>query len=110
MKKDRLHKLETSSQKVISEYFTKYLKEVEIDFWLINITKVEITNDLSYLDIYVSSFKNSELLCKTLANYAQDIVKAINKKIIFRKIPKIRFRYDKSWKIWQDVIKTINSL
>ena len=110
MNKDKQKKLESIAHKVISSYFAEYLKEIESDFWLINIVKIKISSDLSYLDIFVSSFKNSDILCKTLANYAQDITKALNKEIKIYKMPKVRFRYDNSWEISQNIIQTINNL
>ncbi len=35
------------------------------------------------------------------------MTKKINSEISLRKIPKIRFRYDESWKIWESVCETI---
>ena len=64
----------------------------------------------SYLDVFVSSFKNKDILCKTLAWYARPITKAINKEIKIYKMPKLRFRYDESWEISQNIINTINNL
>jgi ribosome-binding factor A len=54
--------------------------------------------------------KNSDRLCKTLANYAQDIKEEINKNITLRKTPIVRFRYDESIEKSTNLINKINEL
>ncbi len=107
MNKERLKKLEWISKEILpSIIFEIIWKEAELEFQLITITWVKISTDLSYLDIYVSSIKNSERLAKFLAENNYEIQKKFNKSINIRKLPKIRFRTDESWKksVW------INSL
>jgi len=65
---------------------------------------------MSYIDIYVSSIKNGELLCKTLANFAQIIKENINKKITLRKTPIVRFRYTTEMETFTNLLNKINSL
>ncbi len=110
MNKERLKKLESVSLELIIDTLNPMLKEIESDFWLINITWTKISPDLSYLDVYVSSFKNEDILCKTLANYAHLIQRNIGKKLSLRKNPRVRFRYDNKWKIAQEISMTINNL
>jgi len=110
MNGEKLKKLESISQRIISEFFIEELRELDINFWLISIAWITISSDLSYLDINVSSFKNQELLTKTLAKYAPEMNRKLHKKLSIRKMPKIRFRYDESWEISQDILKTINNL
>ena len=110
MNQERLKKLESISARIISEFFIEELREVESDFWLINIAQVEISSDLSYLDIHVSSFQNQDILTKTLAKYAPEMNRKLHKKLSLRKMPKIRFRYDESWEISSEIIGTINNL
>jgi ribosome-binding factor A len=109
MNNERLKKLERISKQLVSNFILESLEDSEKTFWIITITWVKISSDLSYLDIFVSSFLNSELLTKTLAKHNYEIQKRLNKSIDTRKLPKIRFRYDNSWKIWQDVCDTINN-
>ncbi|MDR1945425.1 MAG: hypothetical protein LBQ59_05190 [Candidatus Peribacteria bacterium] len=53
-----------------------------------------ISPDLSYLDAWVSAFKNQNILAKTLAKYNNDIQAKYNKAMKIRKLPRIRYRYD----------------
>lgn len=110
MNKDRLKKLENTTWNLVSEFLLYEIREIEEDFWLINISGVKLSSDLSYLDIFVSSFKNNEILTKTLAKFAPEITRKLHKTISIRKLPKIRFRYDESWKIGSEIIETINNL
>jgi len=110
MNQEKLKKLESISGRIISEFFIEELREIEEDFWLINIAQVKISTDLSYLDVYVSSFNNPEILTKTLATYAPEMNRKLHKQLSIRKMPKIRFRYDESWEISQEVLNTINNL
>ena len=110
MNKERLKKLESVALGLVSEFLLEEIREIEEDFGLINIGWVKVSSDLSYLDIHVSSFKKSEILTKTLAKYAPEMNRKLHKKLNLRKMPKIRFKYDESWEISQDIIKTINNL
>jgi len=94
MREERLKKLEWVIIEIIWNFFLEELREIESDFWIINISWVKISSDLSYLDIYVSSLKNKEMLTKTLAKHAYQIQKRLNNKISLRKLPRVRFRYD----------------
>ena len=67
MNKERLKKLEATSHKVLSDIIFEETSEIWTDFWLITITEIEISPDLSYLDVWVSAFKNEDILAKTLA-------------------------------------------
>lgn len=110
MNKDRLERLESISKQLIWEFLLEDIKEIEEDFQLINISWVKISSDISYLDVFVSSFKNSDKLTKTLAKYAPELTRKLHKKLTIRKLPKIRFRYDESWKISEGILNTINNL
>jgi len=110
MNKERIKKLESLAQELITWFIFEELEDSEKDFWLITVTWTKISSDLSYLDIFVSSIKNSEILTKTLAKHNHIIQKKFNKAVAIRKLPRIRYRYDERWAIWQDVCDTINSL
>lgn len=110
MNSERIKKMESVVLEIIADNFLEQIKEIESDFGLINITKVKISPDLSYLDISVSSLTNKENLTKTLATHAHQLQRIINKKLSIRKLPRIRFRYDESWEITQNVTNTINNL
>jgi len=108
MNKERIKKLEAVTHELVSNYIFESLEDSEQIFGIITITWVKISSDISYLDIYVSSLKKWELLTKTLAKHNHEIQSRLNKKIEIRKLPRIRFRYDDSWEVWQNVCNTIN--
>jgi len=110
MQQERLKKLEWVISELASEFIFESLSDDENIFGIITITKVKIASDLSYLDIYVSCFKNTELLTKTLAKHAYEIQKNINNKIKLMKTPRVRFRYDGSGEIAYDIEEKIKNL
>ena len=110
MKEERFKKLTWVMQEVIIEALWRELVDLEETFWMVTITWIKISTDLSYTDIYVSSLKNGEDLTKVLAKYAYKIQKQVVKKINIRKIPRLRFRYDNSWEISSQIIETVNNL
>lgn len=110
MNKERLKKLEVTSHKILSDIIFEETSEIWVEFWLITITEVVISPDLSYLDIWVSAFKNEDILAKTLAKKNWIIQSKYNKAINIRKLPRIRYRYDNKGKIWQEISIAINKI
>ena len=108
MNQQRISKLESIAKQLVSNFIFEELEDSEQIFWIITVTWIKISSDLSYLDIYVSSFKNSDILPKTLAKHNYTIQKKLNKAIDIRKLPKIRYRYDSKWEIWEAICKQIN--
>ena len=108
MNSERIKKLEAVVHELVSNYIFESLEDSEQIFWIITVLWVKVSSDISYLDIYISSLKNWEILAKTLAKHNHEIQSRLNKKIPIRKLPKIRFRYDNSWEIWQQICNTIN--
>jgi len=110
MNQERIKKLESVSRELVSHYILEELDDSELNFWLITVTSVKISSDLSYLDIFVSSLLNSEWLTKTLAKHNREIQWRFNRALSIRKLPKIRFRYDESWAIWQEVCDAMKNI
>lgn len=110
MNQERIKKLERVSRELVTNYIFEELEDSELTFWIITITWVKISSDISYLDIFVSSLNNWEILTKTLAKHNYNIQWRFNKALNIRKLPKIRFRYDNSWAIWEEVCKVINKV
>lgn len=106
----KLKKLEKSIQKIISTTINPITYELINDFWLITINKIKLSPDLSYIDIFVSSLKNKEILCKKLKNYTFLLKQTLNKNIILRKMPIIRFRYDETLEKTFQLTQKINNL
>ena len=111
MNKEKIKKLESISLRLVWNFIFKEMTEEErVNFSTISITWIKISRDLSYLDIFVSSFKNWDILPKALAKHWYYIQKRLNKALEIRKIPKIRFRYDSSWKKAESLTIKINNL
>lgn len=110
MNQERIKKLERISIELITNFIFEELDDSELTFWIITVTSVKISTDLSYLDIYVSSLLNWDILTKTLAKHNREIQSKFNKALNIRKLPKIRFRYDDTWAIWEEVCKVINEI
>ena len=110
MNKERIKKLERISRELLTNFIFEELDDSQLIFWIITITWVKISSDLSYLDIFVSSMINWDTLPKTLAKHNREIQSRLNKALNIRKLPKIRFRYDNSWETWQDICNIINEI
>ncbi len=107
MDKQRIKKLERVAKELVTNFIFEEIEDSELVFWIITVTWVKVSSDLSYLDIFVSSFKNSDILAKTLAKHNKDIQSRLNKSLSLRKLPRIRFRYDDSWEKSHEVYTKI---
>lgn len=110
MNNDRIKKLERISRELVTNYIFQEIEDSELTFWLITVTWVKISSDLSYLDIYVSALKNWETLAKTLAKHNYEIQSRLHKALSIRKVPRIRYRYDNSWAKWQEITDLMNKV
>jgi len=110
MDKKRKSQHESQLKEIIWATLLEETAELQAEFWLITINSVKLAGDLSYLDVFVSSLKNQDILCKTLAGYAQLCKEAINRKMPMRKTPIIRFRYDDTMEFTHKLIQDITSL
>jgi ribosome-binding factor A len=111
MEIQRLKKIENTASKIASEYIRDHLSEEDTKrFRLVNIVGVKLAPDLSYLDMNVSCFENSEVLTKALTVYANEIEAEIFKKLSLRKKPRVRFRYDASGAHSSEILNTIKDL
>ncbi len=110
MKSERKRKLEKTMRKIVSDFITVNLPDDDKIFGIINITDVILSPDSSYLDIHVNSFIQQELLTKTLAKHAHIIQRQLWKQMWIRVNPRVRFRYDGSWELGQEMIQKINNL
>ncbi len=110
MNNERLKKLESVARELVTNYIFQEMGEEALEFWLITVTGIKISSDLSYLDVFVSCFNKKDELTKTMAKHAHDVQRKFNKAVAVRKLPKLRFRYDDSGAIWEEITNTINSL
>lgn len=110
MKQERLIRAQSISKKIISEYIITELQELSSEHWIITITEVKISNDLWYMDVFVSCLRQAETLTKALSEHAHPLHRSIWKKIDFVKVPKLRFRYDDSGKDSFEIYTVIKNL
>lgn len=110
MKEERLKKLEWIMKWVVSESILNNVDDLEEKFWIITVTGVKISSDLSYIDIYVSCMTNHTELTKMLALSAHKVQRDLAKKISIRRIPRVRYRYDDEWEVSSEIIEAINNL
>ncbi len=110
MNKDRQKKIEKIIRKITSDFISQKLPDEDNIFGIINIWEIILSIDWSYVDIYISSFVHQESLAKILAKSAYLIQRNIGKKIGLRNNPKVRFRYDDSWRIWSQINETISEI
>lgn len=110
MNSEKRKKIQRSMRKIISDFVIEKLPDEDNIFWIINISDILLSSDGSYLDVHVSCFIQQEMLTKTLAKHAYMIQRIMGKELHMRMNPKVRFRYDDSWKIWDEITKTINTL
>lgn len=107
---EKRKKISKTVRKIMNDILSKELSDNDNIFWIINISDIILSPDASYLDLKVSSFQNQELLTKTLAKYAHNLQRRIGKELQMRISPRVRFRYDNTWEVWQEVISQINEI
>lgn len=110
MKEERRKKAEAICKKLISQYIVQELPELAETFGVVTVTQVEISSELSYIDIYVSAIYNKETLTKTLADSAHPLHRLLAKNIDFIKVPRVRFRYDESGEHLEHIAKVLHDL
>ncbi len=110
MKLERQNKIEAKLKDILSQKIYELTMEIQSEYGLITINATKLAPDMSYIDVYVSCIKNQDILCKNLAKYAQELKDALKTGIILRKMPIIRFRYDNSIEVENNLIEKINAL
>src|SRR5690606_10045401 len=98
MNKRTINRISEEIRKVISELLSRELKDPRISP-LTSVTKVEVTNDLSYAYIYISVLGNDEDKANTINGLQSAkgyIKREIGNRIDLRLIPELVFRLDES--------------
>ncbi|MCR4940949.1 MAG: 30S ribosome-binding factor RbfA [Treponemataceae bacterium] len=91
---------------------TQQIKDPRVSTFL-NINRVEITSDLSYAKVYVSSFMNEKQTLKGvkgLESAAGFIQTTLSKKLRLRQFPKLTFLLDTSIKEGFEMVQKLNEL
>lgn len=87
---------------ILSDYFLK--KGLYIDNHdniILTITKIEISSDLTYAKVYLTTINSSvdqDLLIKHLNSNAKTYKFIIGKEVRIKKIPNLKFHYDKMFR------------
>ncbi|MDR1837777.1 MAG: 30S ribosome-binding factor RbfA [Treponema sp.] len=101
----------TIREKIVSLILEGKIKDKRVNPF-ISITKIDVSNDLSYADVYVSDIrgKNVEKGALGLQSAAGFIQSQLGSSMHIRKIPRLRFHADTSIGDSFDLIKKIEEL
>lgn len=109
----RLQRLNDQLRDEISQLILRgEIKDPRVSTFL-SINRVEVTNDLAYGKVYVSSFLPDGQLRKGVAGLnaaAGFIQREIAKKLIIRKFPKLQFIVDEGMKEGFKMVQKLNEL
>ena len=113
MSQFRLQRLGRQMQEEVGAFIVAgKVKDFRVDTFL-SITRVDVSRDLSFADVYVSSFQDEKHLergvegLNSAAGYIQSQVGA---KLHIRQIPRLRFHADLSVREGFDLVKRIEDL
>ncbi|MBZ2173832.1 30S ribosome-binding factor RbfA [Schnuerera sp. xch1] len=98
MKKKRVNRISEEVKRVVSELLQKGIKDPRINS-MTSVTRVEVTNDLSYANIYVSVLGNEKAKEDTLEGLKSAkgfIRREIGNRIDLRHAPEPIFKLDES--------------
>lgn len=98
MKRNRTDRLNSLLQEVLSEVITRDVNDPKVSTFT-TVTKVEITPDLHYANVYISVIGTPEEKEKTilaLQRSAGFIGKIASKKVVMRYFPSLTFKLDTS--------------
>ena len=112
MQSFRTERLGQTIQEKIGSYILEgKIKDKRVNSFL-SITKVDVSNDLSYADVFVSDIrgKNIERGAEGLQSAAGFIQSLLGAALHIRKIPRLRFHADTSIGESFDLIKKIEKL
>lgn len=112
MRSRRIEKAQESFKREISNIIMS-MKDPRIYNSFVTISRVEVSGDLSFCRVFVSSIRGSEyskMVCKTLNNASGYIQNLIAKKLKIRIIPKILFIANPSEEYAFELEKIINKI
>ena len=99
-------------EEIASMIISEQIKDPRVSTFL-NVNRVEMSRDLSFAKVYVSSFltdKSTEKGVKGLENAAGFIQTVLSKKRRRRQFPKLTFIADSSIKEGMDMVRKLNEL
>lgn len=100
MDKRRTLKISSQMQKELSKILAEDINDPRLsDNFIVSITDVEVTNDLSFADIFVSVLgddSKKESVIEALEQAKGYMKKLIGERMRLRSMPEFRFKYDNS--------------
>jgi ribosome-binding factor A len=109
----RLERLGTLIQEIIGKLIVEgKIKDPRVNSFL-SITRVGVSKDLTWVDIYVSTFRSSANLDRGIAGLqsAAGFIQArLAREMRIRQTPKLRFHPDTNFKDALDLIKKIDEI
>ncbi|MSS77239.1 30S ribosome-binding factor RbfA [Anaerococcus sp. WCA-380-WT-2B] len=100
MDKRRSLKISSQMQKELSKILAEDINDPRLsENVIVSITEVEVTNDLSFADIYVSVLgdeSKKESVIEAFEDAKGFIKRLIGERMRLRSMPKFRFKYDNS--------------
>ena len=112
MNKKRINRISEEVKKAVSELLLDGLKDPRVNS-MTTVTDVEVTNDLSYANIYISVLGNEKEKkdsMKGLKNAKGFIRNEIAKRVDFRHVPEPVFHLDESIEKAMHITKLINKI
>lgn len=110
MNKRRLAGIEKEMARFISKLFYEEIKNPKIK-GLISITKVKVTEDMKFADVYVSVF-NADVkeVLKGMEEIKRFLRKRVSEEMKLRYIPELRIKHDDSMEYGAKIDKILNEL
>lgn len=106
----RLERIAHALQKIAGEVVVTSAQNREHDFGIISTHHAEISKDLSYVDIFVSSEKNVSHLLEFVRPLSHTVKHRIATEIHLRKLPEIRWRIDTEKQKQHTILSLIHEL
>lgn len=91
-----MRRLERVNELILKEINSIILKEIETPSVFVTITRVVVSRDLRYADIYFTTIPDEAIgsIKKKLDDSAGKLQSLLNKRLEMRPLPRIRFRRD----------------
>jgi ribosome-binding factor A len=80
---------------VIREIVGPAIRECPPECGIVAITRIEVSDDLSYATAYISALQHAQAAVEYLTDKRGELQKRIGKAISVRRVPQLRFRLDK---------------
>jgi ribosome-binding factor A len=90
---DRITKLEKRIGQLVSEWAVLHSREFP-ELTVITLQKINLSKDLSFAKIFISSVQDTEKACETLNDQSSELRTLLSQKMNLKKVPKLAFSID----------------